>query len=58
MQRNEVTEVLRDLQEVVLRDSEFARTLVALVTDTPDGQGADYSELQRRCARWNDGRRP
>ena len=43
----------------VLRDSEFVRTVVALLSiNTPDRTESDHSELQKRCARWNDGRRP
>jgi hypothetical protein len=57
MQQDEATQVMLLLRKV-LRDSEFTRRLVALVTDTPDGKGADYSEPQRKCARWNRGRRP
>jgi len=54
----EAREAMRVLQGV-LRDSEFVRTVVALLSiNTPDRTESDHSELQKRCARWNDGRRP
>ena len=57
MGQDEATEVMLVLQEV-LRDHEFARTLVALVfINSPNTTESDRSELQRMSARWNYGRR-